>query len=125
MKAARALGISKRRFEGWEPATLYTHDEADRLVSSQPEAEWSPLEAGWMVALAEYEAGLCEGCGHPLEETLTTEAEDWKALPPLRCAVCTQHSMQHDEYADVKAKNPRPTPHMQALRWRVVRRTRS
>lgn len=75
-----------------------------------------------MVALARYEASICDQCGHPLDETLTTEAEDWKALPPLRCAVCTRMAIQHDEYADVKSKDPHPTPHMQALRWRVVRK---
>jgi hypothetical protein len=93
------------------------------LLSSTPEAEWSPTELGWMIALARYEASICEGCGHPLEETLSTEAEDWRALSPLRCAVCTRMAMQHDEYADVKSKDPKPTPHMQALRWRVVRKT--
>jgi hypothetical protein len=94
------------------------------LLSSTPEAEWSPLELGWMIALARYEASLCDQCGHPLEETLSTEAEDWKALPPVRCAACTRTAMQMDEYADVKSKNPKPHPHMQALRWQVVRKPR-
>lgn len=77
-----------------------------------------------MVALAEYEASLCENCDHPLEETLSTEAEDWRPLPALRCAVCTVMSMQHDVYADAKSKNPHPTPHMTALRFRVERKPR-
>jgi hypothetical protein len=103
---------------------VYVHDENGRLLSSAPEAEWSPQQAGWMLALAEYEAGICDGCGHPLEETLATEAEDWVTPPPVRCAVCTRIAMQMDDYADVKSKNPKPTPHMQALRWRAVRKPR-
>lgn len=117
MKAARTLGISLRRFEGWEPATTYEYEDG-RLVRSVPESEWSPLEAGWMVALAEIELRTCDGCGGDLHETLSTEAEDWAVEPPIRCAKCTRLAMQQDEYAKDKH------PHMQALRWLARRRTR-
>lgn len=110
-----------RRFDGWEPTTTYAYDENNRLISSTPEAEWSPLEAGWMLALAEYEAGLCGECGHPLEETLTTAPEDWRVLPPARCAVCTRISISQEA---VVAENQRVPGggHVHALRWRAVRK---
>lgn len=40
MASAARLGISPRRFRGWEPTTFYVYDDAGRLVSSTPEAEW-------------------------------------------------------------------------------------
>lgn len=89
-------------------------------MSSTPEIEWDPTERGWMLALAEYERGLCENCGHDLAETIppASEPEDWKALPPLRCSACTRIAQQQDEYA--KADQP----NMHALRWRVERKRR-
>jgi len=76
-----------------------------------------------MLALAEYEAGRCESCGHDLEESLSTEAEDWTVPPPQRCAVCTRLSIEQHERADENAKRP-GGGHMHALRYRVVRRHR-
>lgn len=89
-------------------------------MSSTPEIEWDPAEQGWMIALAEYEAQHCEGCGHDLTETLppASEPEDWAVIPPLRCSVCTRIAQQQDEYAKAD------TQHLQALRWRVVRKQR-
>lgn len=40
MASAARLGISPRRFRGWEPTTFYEYDDAGRLVSSTPEPEW-------------------------------------------------------------------------------------
>lgn len=121
MKAARALGISEQRFSGWEPTTFYTYDDAGRLVSSTPEPEWTPLERGWMLALAEYEASHCENCGHDLDEALATEPEDWQVLPPRRCAVCTRVAMDHHARSKEHAERP-GGGYLHALRYQVTRR---
>lgn len=76
-----------------------------------------------MLALAEYEATHCEGCGHDLEESLSTEAEEWAVPPPLRCAVCTRISQEQYERAEENAKRP-GGGHLHALRYRVVRKRR-
>ena len=86
------------------------------MLSSTPEAEWSPTEAGWMLALAQYEAGLCEGCGYPLEETLSTAPEDWVVLPPIRCAVCTRISISQEAIIAENQKVP-GGGRIHALRW--------
>jgi hypothetical protein len=71
-----------------------------------------------MLALEEYEAGICEGCGHDLAETIppASEPEDWTVLPPLRCSVCTLLAIEQDGYVEAKTK------HVHALRWRVTRK---
>lgn len=64
-----------------------------------------------MLALAEYRAGTCGGCGGRLEETTTHET--WDALPPLlcyRCEVIAIAQTNHDH------------KHPTALRWGAVRR---
>jgi hypothetical protein len=92
-------------------------------VSSTPEAEWTPEQQGWALALAEYEASHCGDCGHDLEETLSTEAEDWAVPPPQRCAACTR--LAQDAFERAKEAEKRPGGgHMQALRYQVVRRHR-
>lgn len=70
--------------EGWEPSTTYEHDDAGRLIRSTPEAEWNDHQLALMVALEEYEAGLCKRCGTALEES-TDPAHDFNN--PLATAV--------------------------------------
>jgi hypothetical protein len=76
-----------------------------------------------MLALAEYERQHCEGCGHDLDETLTSEAEDWLVLPPARCAVCTRVAMDQTERAAEAEKRP-GGGYMHALRYRVIPKRR-
>lgn len=92
-------------------------------MSSTPEPEWTPQQQGWILALAEYERQHCESCGHDLEESLSTEAEDWTVPPPLRCAVCTRVAMEQDQRARENEKRP-GGGYMHALRYRVERRPR-
>lgn len=101
-----------RRFEGWEPRTFFDYDDDGRLVSSWPEPEWDEEQQGWMLALSEYRAGMCTGCGLPLRES-TDEKYDFVVPPPTRCWGCDAVSL-----AQNKDKRDRP----EALRWSVRRR---
>jgi len=73
-----------------------------------------------MLALGEYEAGLCESCHHELAETLppASEPEDWTLAPPLRCSVCTLIAIEQASYAEAGTK------HVHALRWLATRKRR-
>jgi len=73
-----------------------------------------------MLALGEYESGMCEGCGYELAETLppASEPEDWTLLPPRRCSVCTLIAIEQDDYAKAGTK------HIHALRWIAKRKRR-
>jgi hypothetical protein len=87
---ARTLGISYKRLRGWEPTTVYEHDDAGRLVSSRPETEWDATEVAWMQALGDYEATLCEHCGLPRDVCHARDMENRvKVRPPERCHVTT------------------------------------
>lgn len=118
MRVAARLGVSKRRVEGWEPATLYQYDDGGRLVSSRPEPEWTPLELGWMLALVEFERSTCPECGHDLDEATTTEPEDWSvpSAYPKRCAPCTRIAVEHAQFVEQGNR------HLHALRWATVRK---
>jgi hypothetical protein len=106
VEAAERLGITLRRFEGWEPTTTYVHDSGGRLVSSTPESEWDEVEQGWMLALTEYRGSRCPGCGGDL--TVTTDADNdgrFAPLQPVQCHRCVGFSQSHKAYAD----DPHPT----------------
>lgn len=113
------MGISLRRFDGWEPAeeTTYEYDGDGRLVRSVTtrETEWTEEEQDWMLALSEYRASLCPcGCGHPLRETAAQEGtHEWTVPPPVRCLARDALSI-----AQNTAQRDRP----EALLWRVERR---
>jgi uncharacterized protein with PIN domain len=74
-----------------------------------------------MLALAEYEASLCGGCGGQLDET-TDEAHDWTADVPTRCFKCTALGRMQDQYRQVNTVTGKPlTPQAQALKFKVYR----
>jgi len=91
VEAAEKLGISYKRFKGWEPATVYEYDDAGRMVSSRPEVEWDETEQAWMVALAAYRREeICPLCGWPREVCQAAETEWGVTVPaPTRCHITT------------------------------------
>lgn len=74
------------------------------------EVEWDDDERGWALALLEYEADQCPGCGGQMSETTdkTTEGR-WRVPPPTRCHRCTAMAVAQDGYRN--ARQP------QALFW--------
>ena len=91
VEAAERLGVSYKRFKGWEPATVYEYDDAGRLVSSRPEVEWDETEQAWMTALAAYQRDeICPLCGWPKDVCQAPESE-WliDATLPTRCHTTT------------------------------------
>jgi predicted nucleic acid-binding Zn-ribbon protein len=61
-----------------------------------------------MLALAEYRAARCSGCGGDLMET--TRHDKWNPVPPLQCHKCEAIAVQQDTYGkDYK--------HLHTFRW--------
>jgi len=118
VEAAERLGISLRRFDGWEPVeeTVYEYDEQGRLVRSVTtrDSEWDDEQQGWMLALAVWRANRCPNCGRDIREC-TDESADWHVPPPTRCHVTTALAIAQQQYY-------RDSPHPHALLWRVERR---
>jgi hypothetical protein len=108
--------VSVRRFEGWEPTTFYTHDDAGRLVSSRPESEWDEEQQGWLLALALARQLTCDGCGGWLPETTATDPEEYVVPPPYRCGKCTKLGIAQEAHAADHR-------HMHATRWSAERRS--
>jgi hypothetical protein len=73
LRVARDLGISPRRFWGWEPETTFVYD-GDRLVGSVVEPEFDDEQRQLLIALAEYEASLNE-YGIPISEATAVGAQ--------------------------------------------------
>jgi hypothetical protein len=72
-----------------------------------PGERWTEQDTLLAAALVEYEAGLCSGCGHPLDES-TPEKHRYESPPPRRCQACTVIGRRRDEYDsrdDVKHKH--------------------
>ena len=108
LQAARAWGVSPRRFLGWEPArtTVYERDHAGRVVReiTRTEAEWSDGDRALAQALASWEADLCGGCSYPLAETTLPENEGaYRAREAIRCHRCTASMQAYETYADTYA----------------------
>ena len=63
----------------------------------RPGGEWLPEDTELALALEDYEAGLCPGCGLPQSETTKPEHKDaYRPEEPIRCHYCTAQSLVAD-----------------------------
>lgn len=124
MKLARRLGVSLKRLNGWEPATIFEYDDAGRLARSTPETEWDPEQVAWFEALALYESEQCPGCGGYRPETTSWEHDPlnmaatavYQTVPgtPVTCHRCVAIGQSHD--ATEKKKPAHPAALLHAVR---------
>lgn len=106
--------MSIKRIGGWEPATetVYEYDEDGRLARAvtRTEPEWDSDDRTMALALLDYEADRCPGCGGQMRETTAPDsAGRWDAGLPHRCHACTALSVAQAPYQQVQ--------HAQALLW--------
>ena len=86
-----------------------------------PGDRWTTHDRSLAVALTLHEATLCGGCGHPVEEASSLDADPgnrdalwhYEVEAPHRCHACTAIEQQQAEYAE--AENSR------ALRFTAIR----
>lgn len=111
-----------KRLDGWEPVevTEYRYDRRGRLRRSvtRREAEWDPVERGWMYALAAYRSQVHEPCGTYLPDAIGPDKESaFRAKLPVRCHVCTTRL----DAINAHVSGPHQA-HPEALLWPVVPR---
>ncbi|GAB3656446.1 hypothetical protein [Glycomyces tarimensis] len=108
-ETARALGISIKRLDGWEPQTVSWREKRDgRMVTiTERETEWDQEQQEWMLALALAEADECPGCHGRLSETTAPEADGvYVPAEPTRCHRCTALGIAADQARDKKTTQP-------------------
>lgn len=94
---ARAWGVSPSRFLGL-PETVVQYDLSGNVVGTLELPGWSADDRMAALELAGYEASLCGGCQHPLDETTRPENEyAYRAGLPIRCHRCTAMAMASDK----------------------------
>lgn len=99
VEAAERLGVSVKRFRGWEPVTTHTHDEDGLHTTSTVETEWDEVEHGWMIALALWRENRCPFCGGDLALTTDPVNEDvYRHELPIQCYRCVAFARAHEEY---------------------------
>ena len=86
LRICQKLGISYKRWLGWEPSYRVERDGHRRITGYTPETEWDATEREWMLALDEYERTLCPRCGMPVsichdELAPTKYASEGRRLP--------------------------------------------
>lgn len=90
-----------KRLYGWEPrqtSTVTEWDEQGRPAKwvTITEPEWDRRERSLMLALHQYEAGLCKRCGQHLSHAMDPNTDPdrpdatqtWKAEGPDECHSC-------------------------------------
>lgn len=87
------MGVSLKRFNGWEPTTTYVYDDEGRVIASRPESEWDDTEREWFLALGDVrrreEAERCHLCGLPKVICRSKDTEGQVKVDLERCHVTT------------------------------------
>jgi hypothetical protein len=119
LRTARAIGVSLRRFDGWEP--VETTEVIERDSEGRPskwrttrDPEWTIEERSWMLALGLYEDGLCNRCGVSLAESTSDDVDPWKpeathqyvAEVPITCFHCLVLAKSEKKYANDEDNEP-------------------
>ena len=118
LRLAHALGISYKRLHGWEPRTFQRGFDrngqpcalADAWeVVTETEPEWDDEERGRLLALARFEAGVCE-CG--FHKSLTGDTSNHFTFEVEVCSVCKGASQygRIQQESDKQARGEKPDP---------------
>jgi len=114
------VGVSPKRFGGWEPTETHTYayDEAGRVASVEVtrEVEWDEGERALVVALLSYRAQCCPS-GHYLPTASAAESEFGFAAHARRCHMCTAVAVEANRVKD----NPHPSAYLYRVAKRGVR----
>lgn len=94
MLAILELGISPRRFNGWEPVTR-TWTTGNKTVT-RTEPEWDEVDQALVLAHMGNEELRCPGCGWYMDESMSTDY-GWRVEEPVchRCAAHEKHRTAH------------------------------
>ena len=100
VQAATSLGLSLRRWCGWEPREVHT-PQPDGAVLVTREPEWDQDSRDWVLALRQWEDSHCPQCNGWLPETTNPANEDaYEATDPGRCHRCTALVAKQHAYAE-------------------------
>ena len=61
---------------------------------------WTDEDRAWAMALLEYEADLCSGCGQPRSESMAAEHEFDYRPTALRCHGCAAVARESERYTE-------------------------
>ena len=116
-EAAFGLGISVKRFDGWEPVEVAEHeyDDSGRLVRTvtRREPEWDDEQRGWALAWLTYKANVHDACGHYLPDSTAPEADEGYVVEAaIRCHACTARAQAYARYSE----SPQPEALLYAVR---------
>ena len=109
LRICARLGISYKRWLGWEPSYRVERDGHRRITGYTPESEWDQTERDWMLALDDYEHSLCPRCGMPvsvchdeLTPTRYTAEAGVCQISLMRDIAAEDWRKQHDGEAGIK-----------------------
>ena len=63
------------------------------------EALWTAEDRAWAIALLEYEADICSGCGQPRSESMAAEHEFDYRPTALRCHGCAAVATESERFS--------------------------
>jgi len=124
IRTARAFGVSRKRFFGWEPTETHERFDADgnlieRTVITR-EPEWDDETRDWALALTAAEDNQCPVCGGPRDECTDPNNEfKWVGIGPYRCHRGTASATHQANFFGQGKQQPR---YAEALLWGVKSR---
>lgn len=117
IQCAVAVGVSPRRYAGWEPVTRYSYDAAGRVAHTRPEPEWDEWDQALVDAWLNWQAGL-HTCGHHESETADPGVAFVASFTECRACAALQAAQESRAKVDEPALKAGRNPDY-PRRWRV------
>lgn len=88
--------------------TRFVYDDDGRLVEAVTthDAEWTDDDLDQALAWADYKAGLCEGCGFPIAETINAPHGTFVVTEGVTCDAC----QAREDFYDAARRDGRDLP---------------
>jgi hypothetical protein len=87
----------------------------DRPTGYLESPEWTEEDRALLLALAEYEATLCRGCGEPKQVAWHSHMEGFYEGEKWVCHACTAQADHQVIYSTVQVDKDLPASHLETL----------
>ena len=115
------VGVSPRRYAGWEPRTRYRYDDQGRIAYTEPDPEWDEWDAALVDEWLNWTAGV-HTCGHHETEQPGPDARFVASYTICKACQALQREQEKQEKADKPSRELGHNPDY-ARRWRVDLKT--
>lgn len=117
------MGVSPRRYAGWEPRTRYRYDDHGRIIHTRPEPEWDEWDQVLVDELQNWQSDV-HSCGHHRSEQRDPDTQFVATFTVCQACAVLQDKQREQARQDEPERKKGGNPDFPRW-WTVDRRSRT